>query len=179
MCKKSLFHTALSIMMLLSAPQALFAKEACPVKMNKETKTAPAKKVEAKGKVAAEAPKKEMPKPTAPKKSTSTGVKDITALNELEDLIAQNDMVVVKFSAKWCGPCQKFAPVFKEVAAEMPNVVFIAVDVDAAKEIADKHKIRGIPTVKYFKKGKGEVKSASGAASKKEFTNNIKSAFGI
>jgi thioredoxin 1 len=46
---------------------------------------------------------------------------------------AGSKLVVVDFTASWCGPCQQIAPVFKELAQENKDVVFLKVDVDENK----------------------------------------------
>jgi thiol-disulfide isomerase/thioredoxin len=41
-----------------------------------------------------------------------------------------SQLVVVDFTATWCGPCQKIAPKFAEMADVNTDCVFIKVDVD-------------------------------------------------
>jgi thioredoxin len=63
---------------------------------------------------------------------------------------------VVKFHAKWCGPCRVYAPIFDRASANKPEGVrFLSVDVDNLGEIARKYGINPIPcTIAIDSKGK-------------------------
>jgi thioredoxin len=71
-------------------------------------------------------------------------------------------LVVVDFSAEWCGPCKMIAPHFEKIAKETPAAVFIHLDTDEVK-VADSRDVKGIPTFKFFKNSK-LVHSFSGAS---------------
>lgn len=49
------------------------------------------------------------------------------------------------FSATWCGPCQTFKPIMKEVAGAGHPIEFI--DVDQNNTAATKYNVRSVPTV--------------------------------
>merc|ERR1712023_434740 len=66
---------------------------------------------------------------------------------------AGDKLVVVDFTATWCGPCQRIAPVFQKLAEEMPDVVFVKVDVDENEETAGECGIQAMPTFQYYKNG--------------------------
>jgi len=61
--------------------------------------------------------------------------------------------VVVDFTAKWCGPCQRIAPEYEKMAGEFPATKFLKVDVDANQEAASKCGILAMPTFQLFLKG--------------------------
>ena len=79
---------------------------------------------------------------------------------------AGGKLVVVDFTASWCGPCQRIAPVFTQLAEEMPDVVFVKVDVDENEEVAQQCGISSMPTFQFYKSGK-KVHEFSGASAEK------------
>lgn len=70
---------------------------------------------------------------------------------------------VVKFSATWCGPCKALAPKFEQLAKDpaFNHVAFIAVDIDSARDLANRYNISSIPAIVFLKDGK-TVHSAVG-----------------
>ena len=94
-----------------------------------------------------------------------TGVQLTRAIEKTDELL------VVDFWATWCGPCQQFAPTFKQVASQIePNARFIKIETEAEQAISAKYNIRSIPTLAIFKNGK-EIDRVSGALSATEFSN--------
>uniref|UniRef100_A0A3B4WGX5 Thioredoxin n=1 Tax=Seriola lalandi dorsalis TaxID=1841481 RepID=A0A3B4WGX5_SERLL len=79
---------------------------------------------------------------------------------------AGDKLVVVDFTASWCGPCQRIAPVFAALADEMPDVVFVKVDVDENDEVASDCGISSMPTFQFYKSG-AKVHEFSGASEEK------------
>lgn len=55
---------------------------------------------------------------------------NITSSEHRNELVTTNDIVVVKFSADWCGPCKKIAESYKQLCHEDNNVVYCSEDVD-------------------------------------------------
>jgi len=82
-----------------------------------------------------------------------------------------DELLVVDFWATWCGPCQQFAPTFKQVAAQLePKARFIKIETEKEQAISAKYNIRSIPTLAIFKNGK-EIDRVSGALSIPDFAN--------
>ncbi|MCS5586400.1 MAG: thioredoxin TrxC [Gammaproteobacteria bacterium] len=82
-----------------------------------------------------------------------------------------DESLVVDFWATWCGPCQQFAPTFKQAASQIePKARFIKIETEAEQAISAKYNIRSIPTLVIFKNGK-EIDRVSGALSASDFTN--------
>uniref|UniRef100_A0A8C5BWN7 Thioredoxin domain-containing protein n=1 Tax=Gadus morhua TaxID=8049 RepID=A0A8C5BWN7_GADMO len=68
---------------------------------------------------------------------------------------AGDNLVVVDFTASWCGPCKVIGPKFVAMAAlpENRNVVFLKVDVDEAADVAAHYEVNCMPTFLFFKNG--------------------------
>jgi thioredoxin 2 len=66
-----------------------------------------------------------------------------------------NDIpVVVDFRASWRGPWKTMAPACGRVTAEMaPAIRLLKVDTEAEQQLAERHGIRGIPTLMVFRRG--------------------------
>jgi len=63
-------------------------------------------------------------------------------------------LVVVDFTATWCGPCQQIAPRFEELSKEHnPDIEFVKVDVDDVNDIAARQNIKAMPTFQFFRNG--------------------------
>jgi putative thioredoxin len=58
-------------------------------------------------------------------------------------------LVVLQFTAEWCGPCKQLSPILDKVAADYAGkgVRLVRIDVDQDKLIAAQFRIQSIPTV--------------------------------
>lgn len=84
----------------------------------------------------------------------------INALQFDADVLQSSQPVLVDFYADWCGPCKTQTPILEGLAkTHGDKVSFVKVDVDASPELAERYKVRGIPTLILFKQGEAvEVK---------------------
>ncbi|XP_064481351.1 protein disulfide-isomerase A5-like [Ornithodoros turicata] len=87
---------------------------------------------------------------------TSSDVVHLTD-STFTSFLEKEPSVLVMFYAPWCGHCKKMKPEYVEAAAKLKadNIpgVLAAVDATTEKTVAEKFKITGYPTVKYFKNG--------------------------
>lgn len=119
-------------------------------------------------------------KPSIHQEVVHETITEITTASQLEEIIKNNDKVAVKFGAPWCGPCQKYKPVYHAVAEEYNDkgIVFCEVEfsnnIDAKEEakISGKYKIRYIPKTMLFEHGK-EVFNKVGYIEKGELKSYI------
>ncbi|KAL0605847.1 Thioredoxin [Plecturocebus cupreus] len=79
---------------------------------------------------------------------------------------AGDKLVVVDFSATWCGPCKMIKPFFHSLSEKYSNVVFLEVDVDDCQDVASECEVKCMPTFQFFKKGQ-KVGEFSGANKEK------------
>lgn len=86
-------------------------------------------------------------------------------------------LVVKRYTAAWCGPCQQLAPVFSELQNEMTNerdqVIFQTIDVDTNKEETIASNVTSIPTVIFEKNGQ-QVYRFSGVLPKSTIAGAIR-----
>ena len=72
---------------------------------------------------------------------------------ELNDLFLENDKVLIKFGASWCGPCKAMEPILEEIKKERPDVKVLELDVDSESELVNLFRIRSVPTLFWIKEG--------------------------
>ncbi|XP_020218855.1 thioredoxin H-type 1 [Cajanus cajan] len=98
------------------------------------------------------------------------GIHSIDAWKEqLEKGVQTGKLIVVDFTASWCGPCRFIAPILAEIAKKTPEVTFLKVDVDELNPISEEWRVEAMPTFLFLKGGR-EVDRVVGA--KKEDLQN-------
>ena len=93
-------------------------------------------------------------------------IKTVTDQNFQSEVARPGSLVLLDFTATWCGPCKALAPILESVAQEYVGKVQVAkLDIDDSPETPLRFNIRGVPTVILFKDGK-EVGRSVGLAPK-------------
>ncbi|XP_020238958.1 thioredoxin H3 [Cajanus cajan] len=82
-----------------------------------------------------------------------------------------NKLMVIDFTATWCGPCKFMEPIIEEFAAKYTEVEFIKIDVDELKGVSQEFNVQAMPTFILIKKG--EVVDSVVGARKEELQKLI------
>ena len=86
-----------------------------------------------------------------------------------------NKPAIVDFTASWCGPCQRIAPILEELAKEYKgDIVIYKVDIDKERALAQAFNVSSVPAVLYIPMGDADPVMTIGARNKEKFTEEIK-----
>jgi len=105
--------------------------------------------------------------------SMYANVVHVNTLPEFEKEVLNSELpVYVDFFATWCGPCKSISKHVESIGKERKDIKVVKVDVDKVKEVAEKHKVRSMPTHVIFHKGKEKGRFV-GAHSKEGLNSKI------
>lgn len=79
-------------------------------------------------------------------------------------------VAVLKFTASWCGPCQKYKPIIETLDTEFETVKFYEIDTDQNLQLARQYNCKGVPLLVFLKDGQ-EVNRVSGLTLTKPLRN--------
>lgn len=73
--------------------------------------------------------------------------------DNLQEIVANNNTVVVQYMASWCGNCRLMKPKFKKLDATHENVVFVLADAEKFPQSRQLATVDNLPTFATFKDG--------------------------
>lgn len=87
-------------------------------------------------------------------------------------------IVLVDFTAEWCGPCKMIAPVLEQLAAETKDLTVLKVDADACWELTGLYQVMSFPTLMFFVAGQPvhRLVGARGLGSLREELHRVREA---
>ncbi|XXG81865.1 hypothetical protein AAC387_Pa09g2412 [Persea americana] len=65
-----------------------------------------------------------------------------------------SQLVILYFTATWCGPCRFMSPLYESLASKHPKVVFLKVDIDELRDVAARWNISSVPSFFFVKNGR-------------------------
>lgn len=81
---------------------------------------------------------------------------------------------IVDFTATWCGPCQRIAPILEELADEYrKDIVIYKVDIDKERGLAEAFNVSSIPAILYIPADGSDPIMTIGARGKERFKEEI------
>jgi thioredoxin 1 len=79
-------------------------------------------------------------------------MKELNNSNFKESVLDAEGLVLVDFSAVWCGPCKMQEPVLEELDGEVDFPIY-GIDIDKEPEIASRYNVNAVPSLMLFKDG--------------------------
>lgn len=74
--------------------------------------------------------------------------------DELDQLAANEAVLVVDCVASWCGPCKQVSPLIDRLAqAYSDRATVVKLDFDNNRQVAKRFGLKGMPSVMFFKQG--------------------------
>jgi thioredoxin 1 len=73
---------------------------------------------------------------------------------EFGEGLTDDDMVLVKFGAPWCGPCRMVEKELDSLDAEKLGVKIVKIDTDENQQLARANNVNGIPHLMLVRNGK-------------------------
>ena len=91
---------------------------------------------------------------------------------DFAQIVKDNNRVVVKYFADWCGACKMFAPKYKRVSNEEAHegIVFLEVNAEHSTEARKAGGVDNLPFLASFKDG---ALAEGSAASKEEYLRKL------
>ena len=75
-------------------------------------------------------------------------------MGKFKEIVQSETPTLVDFFATWCGPCKAMQPVLDQLKSDLGDSIrIIKIDIDKNQDVAEKFKVKGVPTFVLFKKG--------------------------
>ena len=82
-------------------------------------------------------------------------IEQLSSAQFVQKVLESEGLVLVDFSATWCGPCRMLAPVLEEIATEKAGSLTVyKVDIDQSRDVAMQFGVTSVPTMILFQDGK-------------------------
>ena len=77
----------------------------------------------------------------------------IKTVEDFDDI--RNGKLIVKFTAKYCGPCRVIAPEFEKISNDQQydSFIFTEIDITEVPEIATHYNVSCVPTFMFINRG--------------------------
>ncbi len=106
-----------------------------------------------------------------------TEASSFTSFEEAQKVaLASNKMMVIDFTASWCGPCKKMDIDTwdnEKVKVILEDFVFVKIDIDLNKELAFRYNVKSIPNIFILDVNGIEVKSFLGYMNANKFITAV------
>lgn len=84
-------------------------------------------------------------------------MKNTTQANFQTDVIDNDKIVILYFSAPWCGPCKALGPILEQIDAEKSDVLeVVKVNIDEEEALAESYQVTSIPVMKIIVNGEAK-----------------------
>ncbi len=75
-------------------------------------------------------------------------------MGKFKEIVQSETPTLVDFFATWCGPCKAMQPVLDQLKTDLGDSIrIIKIDIDKNQDVAEKFKVKGVPTFVLFKNG--------------------------
>ena len=91
------------------------------------------------------------------------------------EVVANNEVVLIDFSAAWCGPCKALSPVIDKISEKYEGKAAVCkMNIEECPDTTDQFGIRSVPTLIFIKNGK-QVNKIVGATNESKITDVLNS----